>query len=362
MLEDLSGRRSRQLGVKAAVAVLGLALFACGTTPSVVPLPFESPTPADSLAATELVHHSGRFTADERFAWSGSGISATFEGSGVSVTLSGGPASFVAWVDGVKGEPFLTAASVASYPLASGLGPGLHAVAVRRRSEAQWGVTTFGGFEVAGGALVASAVPAFAHQLLVMGDSITCGYGAAGVNGTCHFDTTTEDETVAYPFVMADLLDADVQVIAWQGKGLYQAFTGSTDDQIPDLFERTLPDDPTSVWGQSAYVPDIIVIDLGTNDQSFDDPGVAFENAYLLFLAHLRTLFPDAQIYLGQGPLGSLPFQAVHLQNVVNRFGDAHVHQVTIDDIDPADGVGCDGHPNAVTHQKMAEQIVGQLL
>lgn len=333
---------------------------ACGTAP-VSLASLGAQTFVDDSVATELVHHSGRFTADERFVWSGSGVSATFEGSGISATLSGGPASFVAWVDGVKGTPFLTTVSPVSYSLASDLGAGLHTVEVRRRSEAQWGVTTFGGFEVTSGALVASAAPTSSHKMLVMGDSITCGYGAAGVNGTCHFDTTTEDETVAYPFVMASLLDADVQVIAWQGKGLYQAFTGSTDNQIPDLFERTLPEDPTSVWPQQSYVPDIIIIDLGTNDQSFGDPGMAFENASLLFLAHLRTLFPDAQIYLGQGPMGSLPFMTDHLQNVVNRAGDAHIHKLIIDDIDVVDGVGCDGHPNAVTHQKMAEQIIEQL-
>jgi hypothetical protein len=339
-----------------------LFLVICCACQAPEALPVLRPESQDSdTIATETVHRSGRFTSDDRFAWSGTSVSATFQGTSIAVTLGGGPASFVATIDGVKKTPFTITGSAASYTLATGLGAGLHTVVLQRRSEAQWGVTTFGGFTVIGGSLVASATPSFTHRLLVMGDSITCGYGVAGVNGTCHFDTTTEDATVAYPFVMAELLDADVQVVAWQGKGIYQAYTGSTDDQIPDLFERTLPDDPASVWNHAAYVPDIIIINLGTNDQSYNDAGVAFENAYLLFLAHLRTLFPSAEIYLGQGPMGSLAFQATHLQNVVNRTGDSRIHKLTISDIDPTDGFGCDGHPNAVTHQKMAEQILGQL-
>jgi hypothetical protein len=130
---------------------------------------------------------------------------------------------------------------------------------------------------------------------------------------------------------------------------------------MPDLFERTLPDDPTSAWDHAAYTPDIIVIDLGTNDQTPGDPGVAFEEVYLDFLTHLLQLFPDAQMYLGQGPMGYEPYMGVHLQNVVNRFGDARVHRATIDTIDPADGYGCDSHPSTVTHRKMAEQLAAQI-
>lgn len=310
---------------------------------------------------TSDVHFSGRFATGNVFDWSGGGVSASFTGTGIAVTLSGGPASFVATVDGVKGSPFATTASPVNYTLATGLAPGLHAVVVRRRSEAQWGATTFAGFAVTAGALVQLPAPAYSHHLLVLGDSITCGYGAAGVNGTCHYDTDTEDETIAYPMLLAALLGADVQVVAYQGKGLYQDFTGSTVNQVPTLFERTLAEDTTNTWVQTRYTPDIIVINLGTNDQAFGDPGTAFEDTYVTFLAHLRSLFPSARIYFGQGPMGQLSFMPAHFANVLARAADPNIHFVTIDDIDPADGFGCDGHPNAITHQKMAEQLLAQI-
>lgn len=340
--------------------LLFLLLCAC-QAPVTTPLP-NTNTESDSSLGT-LVHYSGRFTDDGQFAWSGSNVSAQFVGTSISVLLSRGywPERMVAEIDGQKGIPFDVSGSTRPYLLAKGLTNGLHTAKVTRRNEAFFDVTQFLGFEVGDGELVASDAPLYSHRLLILGDSITAGYGDTGVSGTCHLDTITEDETVAYPNLLAGMLDADLQVVAYAGKGMYRNTSGSTVNQIPVLFERTLADDPTSVWDQTRYTPDIIVINLGTNDGYLDDPGQPFEDAYVAFLGRLRGLFPEAKIYCTLGPMIVASYVFTHIQNVVATVNDANIHYAPIDSIDPSDGYGCDGHPNAITHQKMAEQIFNQL-
>ena len=61
---------------------------------------------------------------------------------------------------------------------------------------------------------------------------------------------------------------------------------------MPALYDRALPEQPASVWDFSAWQPDAVVINLGTNDFSTEgDPSEAvFSAAYRAFLLHVREI------------------------------------------------------------------------
>src|SRR5687767_14588279 len=71
---------------------------------------------------------------------------------------------------------------------------------------------------------------------------------------------------------------------------------------MPDLFTRVFADDPRSTWG-FAYTPDVVVINLGTNDFSVGDPGQPFVDAYLGLVADVRARYPEAWILVAESPM-----------------------------------------------------------
>jgi lysophospholipase L1-like esterase len=313
-------------------------------------------TTDDAPAPPELatIHYVGRFTGDNKFGWSGGGAVARFNGTGISVHIMGGPNLFAGYVDGalVKTFPQADNATV----IADSLAPGDHTVEAYRRSEALFNPSIFMGFSVTGGDLVPSPYP-FAHRMQFIGDSITCGYGDLGVNGTCSLDVNTESEMLTYAWLTAHALNAEPHVIAWSGKGMYRQYSDHdipSPDQMPELYERTLPTMADSTWDHTRYVPDVIVINLGTNDWSTGDPGTAYEDAYVAFVTHLRTLYPAAEIFCTLGPMQTSAPALARVQDVVTTLADAHVHYLAFATQLESDGLGCDSHPSTTTHAKMA--------
>lgn len=83
------------------------------------------------------------------------------------------------------------------------------------------------------------------RQIQIIGDSITCGFGIEGsVEDTVH-NTATENPSKAYSVLTARALDADVEIVAWNGKGVFSSYIGEeaeTPDQswlVPMLYEYT---------------------------------------------------------------------------------------------------------------------------
>ena len=199
---------------------------------------------------------------------------ARFEGTELSVSLDGtGSDHLDVEIDGAVVDVLTPSAGSGTYVLASGLTAGQHDVAITRRTESFFGITRFRGFS--GGTLVPTPAPA--RFIEFVGDSMTCGYGVLGPGAECPFSADTEAETHAFGALTASALDAAHVAIAYSGKGVVRNYGGDTDGLLPELYLRTFADDASSAYGFDQYVPDVVVINLGTNDYSVGDPGVAFE-------------------------------------------------------------------------------------
>lgn len=321
---------------------------------------------------TSDVHFIGRFDsadpAGPRFAWPGSAIYTRFSGTGINVRLDDAGQNFFAVVVD-NGEPQVLATGPdQSFPLAAGLPAGEHTVLIEKRTESSLGAVQFLGFEPTDGAIVPSPAP-YARGIELIGDSITCGYGNEGQGPGCGFTADTENEFMAYGAIAARALGAAHVGISYSGIGMYRDYGGSTQDQMPVRFHRTLADDPASAWDFS-WTPDVVVVNLGTNDFATGDPGQPYVDAYLGFVEEVRGRYPDAFILCAVGSMLSdtYPQGAMHLtrakqyaQSVVtarNQAGDAKIGFVDLGEQDAADGLGCDYHPSVATHEKMAAKLV----
>lgn len=318
----------------------------------------------DAPPSEPAVHWVGRYDTSDpehvRMGWSGAGFVVRFDGTGASVVLDDQAQYFTLVVDGEVQPVLATSPGEQTYVLASGLPPGEHVVELYRRTEGNFGASVFGDVQIEGELL---PPPPTNRRIEVVGDSITCGYGNEG-EAPCGFSAETENGNLTYAAVAARTLGAELHAVAWSGKGIIYNYGDDQFQPMPELYDRALATEEAA-WDFSWH-PDVVVINLGTNDFSTDgDPSeTLFVSEYVEFMAHLRDVHPDAYILAISPSLFGEEATMVdgYLQSIVEQrmgAGDTNVGWANVNVTWV--GSGCDGHPNVVTHEMMAQNLVAEL-
>lgn len=307
----------------------------------------------------------GRFTADGRFAWSGSRVELRFVGTEVSVTLEDPGTNWIeVELDGAA-RAFALKPGRHEYALGSGLSPGEHVVRVTRRTEAFFNPSRFVGFSVPESDWRPSPLPK--RRLEVIGDSISAGYGVLGKGPECPFDATTESHPHTYGALAARALGADLHTQAWSGVGLVHNYDGDPNVVMSRYYGLILPTEPDTAWDFAKYQPHAVIVNLGTNDFHPSDPGAPFVERYVALLTELREHYAEARFYLALGSMlnGTAYEQAkVHLTRVIAAraaAGDRAVRLIEFEPIRLDEGHGCQWHPSAATQARMADTLVARL-
>jgi lysophospholipase L1-like esterase len=314
-------------------------------------------------------HVSGRTDDSDpggpRFEWSGTEIRAKFTGTLLSVKLLSG-AFFDVAVDGVARARLEADWRSAPYAVASGLVDATHEVLLHQRSEAFYEPSQLLGFETQSGRGLVPSTYCPTRRIEFIGDSITCGYGVEGANQSCDFSQETENHDLAYAALAARALAAEAHTVAWSGKGVFRNGDGKADETIPVLWSRTIPTDGASHWDFARWTPDVVVINLGTNDFAMGIPAKSdFNGAYGRFLDDLRSRYPRAFIFVAIGPmldgaeLGAIHSDLTELVALRRTSGETRIALIEFAAQNVAvNGAGCDWHPSAKTQQLMADQLV----
>lgn len=292
-----------------------------------------------------------------QWAWSGSGVRLSFRGTAVSARLQARGTVHRVLVDGRETKVLdLSTSSDTVHVLASGLSLDSHEVVLRVRTEASQGTATFHGFEIDGSVLQPAVSPV--RRIEFYGNSITCGYGILDSVNTSSFKAITQDEGVTYAAHAADSLGAERHVVCWSGRGVLRNLGKDTvEPTIPKLCDRILPGDARHLWDFPKWVPDAVVIDLGTNDYNPDNPdSTRFEAAFSAFVDSLHSKHPAAKIVLLDGPMFSdtYPVGANALTHVRKRLDNvvaaAKVRGIAASRVSltpqGALGYGADWHPS----------------
>jgi lysophospholipase L1-like esterase len=302
------------------------------------------------------------------FGWSGTGFIAQFSGTGLSAAISVTDSTeiyyFKSVIDGAPQTAFMVPSPGGTYVLASGLAAGTHTVELYRQTEGGEGTATLTGLTVADGTLL-DPPSGPARLIEVVGDSITCGYGTLGALA----DTDcfpTESVWDAWGSVAARSLGAEVSTICASGRGVVQNYDGSTIGTVPLLYPLTLANSDTPVWDFHIQ-PDVVVINLGTNDVNKGDPGTAFTQTYQTFLQTIRANYPDAYIIAIIGPLlsgGNLTLIEGYIQAAVqaqNAAGDSRVEFFDQIQSQPTSAFACQYHPNPTEQTLMGTQVATEI-
>lgn len=263
-------------------------------------------------------------------------------------------------------------------------------IKVLRFSEAVYGYSGFAGAEISGellkdetaGSDVSLGNPVRPLKLEFIGDSITCGYGVEGVWEKDVFTTKQERPDLAYAYLTAQALGAEYELVSRSGIGLISCYTDPLTVTLPNTAEPLMSQlwpytdrylsyklgiEP-EVWDESRYSPDIVVINLGTNDTSWvrglEDRRISFVNLYEQLLEAVHRRSPKARILGCLGVMGQELCDSE--EEAFARFARTFPNVKTkfvrfpVQDQDH-DGVGTDWHPSAKTHQKMAEILTKEI-
>ena len=213
-----------------------------------------------------------------------------------------------------------------------------------------------------------------------IGDSITCGYGLEGIWEKDTFTTTQERPDKAYAFLTARALGAEFHLCSWSGIGITSNYVDPATIFLPDTNwlmpacwpytdkkgQLRLKQEP-EIWDASKFPPDIVVINLGTNDISWVR---GMEERRLAYVAGLRQLIeavhrrsPNAKICCCLGIMGQELCDSVKeaCKLFSKDFPSVPVKAVKFDLQKEEDGIGADWHPSPVTHKKAAKKLITAL-
>ena len=212
-----------------------------------------------------------------------------------------------------------------------------------------------------------------------IGDSVTCGYGVDDEDPSHDFSTATEDAAKTYAYKTAEALNADYSVVAYSGYGIVSGYTadGAKEETmlVPPIYEclgknngsadRIL--DLSKDWDFNEFVPDEIVINLGTNDATYTNHDAAkeaeFVSLYVDFLKTVRKDNPNARITASLGVMNDDLYPAV--EEAVTKYtaetGDENISSLHFTPQDGSTGYAADGHPTEATHALAAKTLIDHL-
>ena len=370
--------------MKKFLLLILLALISQGTFAfnKTFPLKGAFVSPAD-----KHILYAGRisFTHPERPAWNYPGVQivAAFEGTSLKMLAKPRSGYFMAQID--QAEPFKVAFrgerdSVVT--LATALPDGRHTVRLMYIIEGYEFFPEFWGFLLDEGRSLVEAPALPSRKIEFIGNSITCGYGNEGAKKEEGFEYATENHYYSYASITARALDAQHWVVARSGIGAYRNYagpkTGNPESHMPVQYEYTgyawdlkLRNEASFLrekWDFSRYQPDVVCINLGTNDLSTNNYDTQLlKQGYQRVLKLVRQHNPNAKIVLLTGSMlynKELNIAKQLLDEVraeALKAGDKEVYRFDMSPISGDAWYGNDYHPNVYEDEKMAAELTAFL-
>lgn len=217
-------------------------------------------------------------------------------------------------------------------------------------------------------------------RIQFIGNSITCGYGnmvsipaPPQGNPLTGFHSSNQNAYESYAMQTARKLQMAPMLVSFSGKGMYRNFDSDTVETMPKIYERVyLQKANSAVWDHTKQIPDIVVINLGTNDyfgESRNKPlnDSVFIQTYIQFVERLISYYPKAKIICVNGPMlndgypegkKSWTRVQVSIQKVQEYFKAKGNTTIYTYFFEPQSApFGEDYHPSLATHTKMAEEL-----
>lgn len=280
--------------------------------------------------------------------WSAAGFELALKGKG-TLTLTvdaSGPAYFRAFFDA---EPELERTYIpqGESQVKFYLDEGVHTFRLVKSTSVRDGFVNFKELTFAGELLPAPAPKE--KYLEFVGVSYACGSGVLGkpkdaVNRRYH------DATLAYPYLVAQALDADLSVAAVGGAGIVNSYNDSI---IPPCYLCRGPiRDPNTRYDFTRRCPDLVFIDVGANDGGRGTTEEQFYNELYRFSKEILELNRGCKLMFQLHPRYAEQIVQV-ADKLLSEGYPIYRMKYTWPKM-----LGAAKHPNVEEHQKMAYEII----
>jgi lysophospholipase L1-like esterase len=136
-------------------------------------------------------------------------------------------------------------------------------------------------------------------------------------------------------------------------------------------FDKSLPQNSSAAkWDFGQWQPQVLVLNVGTNDFANVDPGESrFVRQYLELVRDVRAAYPKTFLVIALGPMLSdiypegrqnLTKARRYFKVIVEKLktqGETNYAFLEFPEQNHADGLGCGFHPSLKTHKLMADRL-----
>ncbi len=302
------------------------------------------------------------------FNFPGTEIRAGFTGTSLKMVCKPMTGYFMVSIDNCTAfKVGFNAAKDSVVTVAAALRPGKHTVRAMYVIEGLDRKGDFRGFIVDKGCkLFKPTLPK--HRIEFIGNSITCGFGNEALRNSDPFEFETENHYYTYANIVSDKLDALHTAIARSGIGAYRNAGGPREgnaDNIRNEYPYTILYDHSERWDFTRFTPEVVCINIGTNDLSTPTFDISlYESAYRELVATVRSHYPDASIVMLTGSMLQGEVNELHkktlntIANDLKKAGDNKIYRLDFTPQSGDLGYGACWHPSYKQHQKMADELL----
>lgn len=328
------------------------------------------------LPTDSNIRYTGRININDpfrpMFVYPSVQIEARFTGTSLRMMAKPESGYFMAEID--QAEPFkvaFTGKQDSIVQLATALPAGEHHVKLTYIIEGYQLRAEFWGFILDDDAALLRLPAQPDRRIEFIGNSITCGYGNESDDPNEHFSNETENHYYTYAARTARALGAEYQAVCRSGIGIYRNYDGpetGSDDCMPAEYPYTCYHDKSQLWDFARFTPQVVCLNLGTNDTS---TGIADQarltEAYYGFVKTLRGYYPKAKIVLLTGSmlngeeLNIVKKALDEARSRARKAGDTEVYRFDMTPHTGSLGYGADWHPSLAQHEVMAQELTAYL-
>ena len=301
--------------------------------------------------------------------WTGVYVQTDFTGGYLAIEVSeAGESWHNLFIDGKWVRKFhITGNAPQRIVLAERLSKGTHRLRLQKCTEGQYGCTTIHRFVLAKNGTM-KAVERKERMIEVYGDSYTCGYGTESNKASDPFRVDTENCNKAYGCIIARYFDADYALTAHSGQGMVRDWGDAkqiSEKNMSTRYTHIYDDHGDLDYGFNAYRPQLVMINLGTND--FSPVAIPTEEqyvgAYMKMINTIRDRYPGVKI------LCITPHSAGrYLKAALSLLRERTLGMHDVYMANPLDGMvteqrdmGADWHPNYSGQKKIAMSLIPQI-
>lgn len=335
---------------------MAFLLYAAG---AIAQIPADSPT----------IHYVGRtMTAADHsvsFDWGGTHFSTILKGGKLSAQLScSGDCYLNIFADGVLKNTIEVCSKDTVVELISGINKKPCLITVQKRTEGEYGRLTVHRLILPkSGSITAPPVSKSGRHIEFIGNSLTSGFGTEGKDKTEPFKVSTENCNIAYGSLVSRYFDAEYTFISHSGQGAVRNYGDEKRTSTICMQERMMRtfDMDTLLWNNDSYHPNLVVINLGSNDFSTEPHPYRkeFVDGYLKLIKQIRQLYGNIPVLCICPPTTGDPLPQ-YIDEVKQKANDKNVfvQHLTYGLYNDSGDLGSVYHPNQKGQLKMAMALI----